>query len=152
STETITFAEHYARVASLARSLREDHDVQPGDRVAIAAANQTEWIEVFWATISLGAICVGFNAWWSLPALTWAVAHSRPVLVVADANRATVLEHTGVPVMTMESEVTRLSHTYRDAALPRADIEPDDPAVMLYTSGASGPPKAVVHSHRSLCS
>src|SRR5690349_18949667 len=61
----ITFAEHGRLVASLAEELRTTYGTRPGDRVAIAAANSPEWIIAFWATVSIGAVSVGLNAWWS---------------------------------------------------------------------------------------
>ena len=60
----VTHPEHRRAVASVARVLREEYGVGPGDRVAILAANCPEWIVTFWATVSLGAIAVGLNGWW----------------------------------------------------------------------------------------
>lgn len=148
----ITFAEHAGLVASLAEELRTTYGVRPGDRVAIAAANSPEWIVTFWATVSLGAISVGFNAWWSPRELAYGLEHAQPVLVVADAKRAAALADSGVPVLTVEEDVPRLSSLHPEAPLPRADVAEDDPAVILYTSGTSGRPKGATHSHRNLCS
>jgi acyl-CoA synthetase (AMP-forming)/AMP-acid ligase II len=148
----ITFAEHGRLVASLAEELRTTYGVKPGDRVAIAAANSPEWILAFWATVSLGAISVGFNAWWSARELAFGLEHARPTLVVADAKRAAALDGSGVLVLSVEEDLPRLGRLHPDAPLPRADVAEDDPAVILYTSGTSGRPKGAVHSHRNLCS
>jgi acyl-CoA synthetase (AMP-forming)/AMP-acid ligase II len=149
--EQITFAEHAAMVASLARALSEEHGVRRGDRVAIAAANTPEWILTFWATVSLGAVCVGFNAWWTARELGYGLEHAEPVLVVADAKRRELLAGSSVPVIGTE-DVRRLAAAYPDAPLPSADVAEDDPAVVLYTSGTSGHPKGATHSHRNLLS
>ena len=53
-----SFAEHLADVASIAAGLRERYDIQPGDRVAILAANAPEWILAYWATVSLGGVVI----------------------------------------------------------------------------------------------
>jgi acyl-CoA synthetase (AMP-forming)/AMP-acid ligase II len=149
--EQITFAEHAAMVASMARALSEEHGVRRGDRVAIAAANTPEWILTFWATVSLGAVCVGFNAWWTARELGYGLEHAEPVLVVADAKRREPLAGSSVPVIGTE-DVRRLAAAYPDAPLPSADVAEDDPAVVLYTSGTSGHPKGATHSHRNLLS
>lgn len=150
----LTFAEHATRVASLARVLREEYGIGKGDRVAIAAANSPEWILTFWATVSIGAIAVGFNAWWSPRELDYALGHSTPKLVVADAKRAALLAESAVPVrapvLGIEEDLARLATAYADEPLPTADVAEDDPAVILYTSGTSGRPKGAVHSHRNL--
>ncbi len=57
-----TFEDHEKLVASAAAAFADRFGVGPGDRVAILAANCPEWIISFWATVSLGAICVGLNA------------------------------------------------------------------------------------------
>ncbi|HWJ68152.1 MAG TPA: class I adenylate-forming enzyme family protein [Nocardioides sp.] len=148
----ISFAEHARMVSSLAHELRTTYGVRPGDRVAIAAANSPEWIVAFWATVSIGAVSVGFNAWWTARELAHGLEHSTPALVVADAKRAALLADGGVPVLTVEEDLPRLAGLHPDAPLPRADVAEDDPAVILYTSGTSGRPKGATHSHRNLCS
>lgn len=149
--ERVSFAEHAAIVCSLAQQLREVHGVRPGDRVAIAAANTPEWIMAFWAVTSIGAIAVGFNAWWSAREMAYGMEHAQPVLVVADDKRRALLGDTSVPVIGLE-DVRRLGAEHPDAPLPSADVAEDDPAVILYTSGTSGLPKGATHSHRNLLS
>jgi acyl-CoA synthetase (AMP-forming)/AMP-acid ligase II len=149
---TISFAEHARMVASLAEELRTTYGIRPGDRVAIAAANSPEWIIAFWATVSMGAISVGFNAWWSPRELAHGLELTQPTLVVADAKRAAALAQSDAPVITVEEDLPRLTALHPDAPLPRADVAEDDPAVILFTSGTSGRPKGATHSHRNLCS
>lgn len=145
----ITFAEHAAQVASLARALRE-RGVGPGDRVAINAANSPEWITTFWATVSIGAIAVAFNAWWSPREVAYGLEHSDPALLVADRRRVEALPETTVPVLSIEEDVPRLAAAHPEAELPSADVAEDAPAAIIYTSGTSGRPKGAVHSHRNL--
>ena len=150
ATERISFAGHAAQVASFARALREEYGVTRGDRVAIAAANSPEWIVSFWATVSIGAVAVGFNAWWTAREMAYGIGHSRPTVVIADRRRAALLSDVEVPVLTVEDDVPRLATKHPAAPLPTADVAEDDPAVILYTSGTSGRPKGAVHSHRNL--
>lgn len=148
--ERISFAEHSARVASLARALREDYGVRQGDRVAILAANSPGWIVSFWATVSLGAVAVGYNAWWSRREVEYALGHTRPKVVIADARRVPLVDADATVLLTIEGDVERLSRLHPGAGLAAPDIAEDDPAVILYTSGTSGRPKGAVHSHRNL--
>ncbi|MFE7327888.1 class I adenylate-forming enzyme family protein [Streptomyces sp. NPDC057565] len=146
----ITFAEHAAQVASLAQVLREEYGIAQGDRVAIAAANSPEWIQTFWATVSIGAAAVGFNAWWSAREMAQGIDNAEPSLVVADARQAAKLAGCAVPVLSVEDDITRFVAAHPEAPLPSADVAEDDPAVILYTSGTSGRPKGAVHTHRNL--
>ncbi|WP_020636312.1 class I adenylate-forming enzyme family protein [Amycolatopsis alba] len=145
----MTYAEHARQVASLAKALREQYGVRAGDRVAIAASNSPEWIVTFWATVAIGAVSVGFNAWWSARELEYGLAHATPVLVVADAKRAALLP-SATPVLSIETDIPRLATSHPDSPLPTAAVEEDAPAVILYTSGTSGRPKGATHSHRNL--
>ncbi|CAM3466612.1 class I adenylate-forming enzyme family protein [Nocardioides dubius] len=152
--ETISFAEHARRVSSIAQALREDYGIEKGDRVAIASANNVGWIQAFWATVSIGAIAVGYNAWWSPREIEYGLEHATPKLVFADTKRLAQLAELDVdiPVLDVDADVKRLATAYPDAPLPSADVAEDDPAVILYTSGTSGRPKGAVHSQRNLAS
>lgn len=148
----LSFAEHAAAVSSLAQALRKEHGIEPGDRVAISAANSPAWIVSFWATVSIGAIAVGFNSWWSQRETEYAVGHARPSLVIADEKRRGLFVDSDVAVISIETDIPRLCQAHPDAPLPSADVAEDDPAVILYTSGTSGRAKGAVHTHRNLLS
>jgi acyl-CoA synthetase (AMP-forming)/AMP-acid ligase II len=149
----ITFTEHAAQVASLARVLREEHDVRPGDRVGVLAANSPEWVVTFWAAVSLGAVAVGYNSWWSRGEIEYGLEHTSPKVLIADAKRRALVPGTSrTTVLSLEDDLPRLSTQHPDEPLAPVAVSEDDPAVVLYTSGTSGRPKGAVHSHRNLTS
>lgn len=134
----ISYAEHYDAVCRTAALLTE-RGVGTGNRVAILGRNSIEWVVAFWATVSLGAVVVALNAWWSDDEIAYAVAHCEPTLLLDEAGLRAVAR----PL----SEAQRPSP---QPELPDVRIDEDDPAVILYTSGTSGRPKGAVHSHRNL--
>ena len=148
--ERLSFAEHAARVASLARVLREEHGVGKGDRVAVLAANSPGWIVSFWAAVTTGAVAVAYNSWWTAREVEYALGHTRPKVVIADAARAALVDASTVRLLTMEEDVERLTRQHPDAELTLPETDEDDPAVIVYTSGTSGRPKGAVHTHRNL--
>lgn len=150
--ERLSFAEHGAAVASLARVLHEEHGVGKGDRVAIMAANSPGWIVAFWAAISLGAIATGYNAWWSRREIDHALELTEPKVVVADQKRATLLDRSGPAVLGIADDLPEMMRRYPGQELPTTEVGEDEPAVILFTSGTSGLPKAAVHSHGNLTS
>ena len=126
--------------------------MRPGDRVAILAANCPEWIQTFWATVSLGAICVGLNGWWVRDEILYGLADCEPAVLIGDAKRLARIE--GAPLAIARVEIgpafDALWDRDRDVALPDAPIDEDDPATILYTSGTTGRPKGAVNTHRGI--
>ncbi len=146
-----TFAEHETAVAQTAAALSQDFGVGPGDRVAVLAANCPEWVITFWASVSLGAICVGLNGWWTEEEIRYAVGHSAPKVLIADRKRAARLQgNPGVPLVVIEDDFAALLEKHRDAELPTQPIAETDRAVILYTSGTTGRAKGVVHTHGNM--
>ncbi len=158
----IGFAEHLALVGALAARLRDEHGVQPGDRVAIYAGNSAEWIVTFWAAVSLGAVVASMNAWWAAPEAASAIENCEPAVIVADEARRALLREVAprVAVLPIETvlDLARTAASSGDrpdaagaSSLPDTPIAEDDPAVILYTSGTTGSAKGAVVTHRGLC-
>lgn len=151
----LTYAEHLRRVTTLSHAFKDEYGIGKGDRVAILAANSAEWIMSFWAATSLGAVVVGMNAFWSRAEIEYGLEHCEPKVLLADARRRESLGEMaadrGIVVLSLEEDITRLS-TAPGAPdqLPDVDIDEDDAAVILYTSGTTGRPKGAVHSHRNV--
>lgn len=146
-----TFQDHHARVTALANRLVDEFAIGVGDRVGIVGANSAEWIATFWATVSIGAIAVAFNGWWSGSEIEWAVGDAEPKVLFGDRKRLARIENK-LPcrVVEFETEFEELWRPVPGLALPPVDMGPDDPALILYTSGTSGRPKGAVHSHRNI--
>jgi acyl-CoA synthetase (AMP-forming)/AMP-acid ligase II len=147
----LTFADHFLRVASVARALRDRFGVAKGDRVAILAENGPEWILTFWATVSLGAVAVGLNGWWVRDEILYALEDADPKVLVADDKRLARLtaDDVRVPIVRIEQDFDATTSVVA-TSLPETPIDEDDPACILYTSGTTGRPKGAVGSHRSL--
>jgi acyl-CoA synthetase (AMP-forming)/AMP-acid ligase II len=127
----ISYVDHHAAIRRVAHWLI-DQGVGKGDRVAIQGKNSIEWVTVFWATVSIGAIAVGINIWWSADEVAYAVDNCAPALVVDDVSPITAL---------LAGD---------EVAMPPVEIDEDDPCLILYTSGTTGRPKGATHSHRNM--
>ncbi len=164
--ERLTYAEADARIRALAARLRDEYDVQPGDRVAIAMRNYPEWVLGYWAIVSIGAACVGMNAWWTTEEMEYGLSDSRPKVLIADGERVErvlpVLDglRSTAPLHLLtvryDGDLPDDADRWEDvidpdaapAELPPADIDPDDDACIFYTSGTTGFPKGAQLTHR----
>ena len=63
--ERYTFDALYESVDGIAAALQSRYGVAKGDRVAIAMRNYPEWIMTYLGAVSIGAIVVSMNAWWT---------------------------------------------------------------------------------------
>lgn len=160
--ERWTHGEVREVVAALATQLRQRYGVGKGDRVAIAMRNYPEWVPSFWAVVSVGAIAVPLNAWWTGDELEYGLSHSRATVLISDGERierladrlgdldlevicARAPDELPAGVVSFEDVIDEA----RGAPLPEVDIHPDDDATLMYTSGTTGRPKGAVATHRA---
>jgi len=157
--ERITYGQSQAQVAAFASWLSAQ-GVQPGDRVAIAMRNYPEWMLAYWATVSMGAVAVGMNAWWVSQEMDFALKDSTPKVLVADQERFDRFDsiqgsfpdliRVGVrlPGDAPEGVVNWADIVSQVGELPEVSIDPDDDACIFYTSGTTGTPKGAQLTHR----
>ncbi|RAY12545.1 long-chain fatty acid--CoA ligase [Actinomadura craniellae] len=154
--ETFTFARAHAMAAAYAAVLADRHGVTKGDRVAVAAPNTREYVLAYWATVSLGAILVGLNGWWTPAEMDHGVELTEPAVVLGSGrplervSGVPWIRRTGTPVVALE-ELHRaaLSLDRAPTELPPVDLHEDDPAAIMFTSGTTGRPKGATISHRN---
>jgi acyl-CoA synthetase (AMP-forming)/AMP-acid ligase II len=147
----LTYGRHLELVDGLAAALRGVYGVQPGERVAIFAANRWEWVVAFWAVGSIGAIPCAYNGFWTREEFAHATSLASPTLIIGDTDRLSRVGDaaTGVAVLNLD-EVSSLADKHRGTPAEPVATGEDDPAVLIFTSGTTGYPKAVTTSHRGL--
>jgi acyl-CoA synthetase (AMP-forming)/AMP-acid ligase II len=155
--EEITYADTVDRVARVADAMVRDYGVSKGDRVGFASANTVEYVLCYWAALSLGAVLANLNGWWTTPELAHAIQLTEPVVVLADPRRLDLLNKLPSPasgewpplVAMAEAAAAGLSVSGPAVPLPDVDIDEDDPAVILFTSGTTGRSKGATLTHRN---
>ena len=161
--ETFTFAQAADHIDALASLLVNTYGVKKGDRVAVAMRNFPEWVMSFAAIISVGAINVSMNSWWTEDEMDFALEDSGATVLICDQQRfdigaaSCVKKNIKVLVVRAEKPLPAGIDKWEDVlplgdAHPGADIQPDDDATILYTSGTTGRPKGAVSTHRAVIS
>lgn len=144
----ISYHEHFTRVCGYSRMLSQQFGIGPGDRVAIFAENRIEWCIAFWSITALGAVAVAMNGWWTDAEFDHAWRLSQPKLLLGDRKRLERLRSLNLDAPVIDWDANPLWELPTATTLPDVEIDEDDPAVILFTSGTTGRAKAVLISHR----
>jgi acyl-coenzyme A synthetase/AMP-(fatty) acid ligase len=143
------FGELLARTAGLSGALAA-RGVSRGDAVMTLIGNRPEWVLAMMACFRMGAVAMPCNTQLRRADLEHRVTTASPVLAIGEDAYLAELP-AGVPYMTL-AEVAEVL----DEDLPQAppveppDLDPDDPAVVIFTSGTTGAPRGVVYPQRYL--
>jgi acyl-CoA synthetase (AMP-forming)/AMP-acid ligase II len=141
STPVRSYREMAARVSRLASGLREKLNLKHGDRVALAMTNCPEFYEALFACWHAGLTAVPMNAKLHPKEFAYILENCGAKTCFVSRDLASAVP-TG-----LELEQSLLG----EEAAP-ADVRPEDPAWLFYTSGTTGVPKGAVLTHRNMLS
>jgi malonyl-CoA/methylmalonyl-CoA synthetase len=141
---TLTFGEIDSRADRMAHALAR-RGVRPGDRIAVSLPNRLELLDLFLASLRMGAIFTPINVLYRSRELAHIIADADPRLVVADDVTSAAMPSIApvVGLADLAGEAGAAPARYR---ADRA-IRGDDPAAIIYTSGTTGRSKGAVLSH-----
>ena len=149
SGRTVTYAELDARASRCAAALHAHH-VGKGDRLAILCRNRIEFFEILFACAKLGAILVPLN--WRMPAaeLAGLLDDCTPKALIygaEDAQSAHALAREGLGLLALDQGYEELLSEH--SPIRTRGVWPgNDPWCLLYTSGTTGEPKAVIQTYQ----
>jgi long-chain acyl-CoA synthetase len=125
---------------------------QPGDRVALHWSNSAEVVKLFFACFKAALIAVPVNVRMKTPEISYVLRHSKAVLCFSEPELAPAAEKAGRDSSWLRGSYTSLtgmeSRVAKDIKLP--EVNCDDPAAIMYTSGTTARPKGVTHTHWTL--
>lgn len=149
--------------------------VRPGERVAIHSENRPEWLFADLGAQGIGAAVVGVYSTSPAEEVEYLLHHSESVVLIAEdeeqldktlavrarlphLRRIVVIETRGIahrlgdPMILTYAELVRLGEqrAVEEYAASIATLAPDGLAILVYTSGTTGPPKGAMLSHANL--
>lgn len=168
--ETISYARMHDLSERLATSLAQ-LGVRTGTRVAIAGLNSLEWLATCFAVLRVGGTVVAVNIAYRQHEVEYMLNQSGASVWVCpgrhgDFDYADFVRELRPRVPSVEQVVfldgtDAGQHRWSELAAAEADppviaaaggdqARPDDPALILYTSGTTGEPKGALLTHRSM--
>jgi long-chain acyl-CoA synthetase len=135
---------------AFARHLRAE-GVRPGDRVAVMMANRVEFITTVYALSKIGAAVVLLSPAWKSTEVEHAIELTGPVHAVADGDSSPLLAQTlGDRAVTDLDDRSRDVFAQSGAPLDTDGLGAGSEAILVFSSGTTGLPKAVRHTHESI--
>lgn len=150
--ERWTFADLDRMAAALAHH-RRDRGVGAGDRVALMTSNRAEFVAAVHAASKLGAAAVLLSPAWKAVEVDHALGLTAPRHAVADGPAVALLaERLGTAAVTDldDPATTAVALAARHDPLPEPTTGETDDVILVFSSGTTGLPKAVRHTHRSI--
>ncbi|HET9338558.1 MAG TPA: AMP-binding protein [Casimicrobiaceae bacterium] len=137
--------------------------VARGDRVATVLGNAVELVATYWACFKLGAAAVPLSPLLNAPGLAALLGDATPRVILSSSEMRRMLDAArasgagaGAAWVLVDGDDDDERNGYRtyatlwaeaSAHAPAADVAADDLATIMYTSGTTGLPKGICHTH-----
>ncbi|MFH1478146.1 MAG: AMP-binding protein [Candidatus Omnitrophota bacterium] len=163
--EALTYQELFEKVKGLSAYLKSI-GIKKGDRIAICLSNRMEWPIIFFASVYIGAIVVPLDPQFSNTDIKNILIDSGAGLIFIEnsnislkgflAGFSDIHDAISLGLENKEGKILPFPDTIdspRDLlSIEENTVDPEDIALLLYTSGTTSLPKGVMLTHKNLCS
>ncbi len=157
---TLSYDDAAERIKRIAQVLTEDFGLRPGNRVLLRGGNSIGMALAWLGVVKAGLVAVATMPLLRAKELAEMIEKSQPRLALCDATLLEELQiakghsnvlQTIVPFNLMnEPGSLAMLAAQKDGAFKPCLTAADDIALMAFTSGTTGKPKAAVHTHRDV--
>ena len=159
---TLTWKQFNKQINRVANYLSGRVGIRRGDYVLHLQHNSLEWLISYYAIIKLGAVVVPLNFRFAAPDVVFAAEVCRPCLFIFGSEFNPLVAECRGELSSVEAWMSvgaetldgaldfRTVSSFEDASEAIVEVEPDHELAMMFTSGTTGAPKAVLHTHGSI--
>jgi 2-aminobenzoate-CoA ligase len=157
---TLSFADVQERVNRIAQVLVEDLHLVPGNRVLLRGGNSIGMALAWLAVVKAGLVAVATMPLLRAKELVDAIDKAQPTVALCDGGlldelvlaqqQSSVLQTIAPFNLTGDRNDLATRSALKSGLFAACSTAPDDPAMMAFTSGTTGKPKAAVHTHRDI--
>ena len=156
---TLSYRDAQQRVQRIAQVLTQDLQLVPGNRVLLRGGNTADMALAWLGVVKAGLVAVATMPLLRAKELGEVIVKSQAAVALCDASLLAELQNAQalnpkltsiVPFNTNEPGSLLMLAAVRDVPFTPCNTSADDIAMMAFTSGTTGTPKAAVHSHRDV--
>lgn len=149
--EQISYKILYARACALSKKLIEQYGLKPRDKAIICFENSPYFYISYFALWQAGVIVAPVNTFLKEKELSHIIADAQPVIILTSSDRVELFSKTAdsVPPIVTEKDIDAVT-IEAEPTDTIVDLEPDELAALLYTSGTTGLPKGVMLSSKNI--
>ncbi len=156
---TLSYQDAHDRVRRIAQVLTEDLQLLPGNRVLLRGGNTIGMALAWLGVVKAGLVAVATMPLLRAKELGEVITKAQPAVALCDASLLAELQHAQglnpvlahiIPFNLNEAGSLAVLAAAKDGNFAPCRTSADDIAMMAFTSGTTGTPKAPVHSHRDV--
>jgi acyl-CoA synthetase (AMP-forming)/AMP-acid ligase II len=159
---TLTWKQFNDEINRVANYLTKELGVKDGDFVMHLQNNSLEWLITYYGIIKTGAVIVPLNFRFVGPDILYAANVCNPKIFILGSEFVPVVQPVQKDLKTVKTYICvgdsipaemvdyKSIAAYKDTQEAIVDVEDQHDLAMMFTSGTTGTPKAVIHTHYSL--
>ena len=140
----------------------EKTGVEPGDHVAVLHPNSPQTLIAYISIIKAGGVVIPVNSIYTPREIKFILNNSEAKTLILHEQFLPVIEGMEKEIPGVRNLIVREGHENLQRAVERKvgkslskigqkKLDPDDAAIIFYTSGTTGKPKGVILTHRNFC-